>query len=85
MKKDTQLASPEAVARACGESTRTVVTPEGWKLNLRDTGEHELYNLRSDPLELHNVVHTEEARPIREILTTQIKSWQERTADRIAL
>jgi len=85
VKKGTTLADTASIKRATGESTRTAVSPEGWKLNLRDTGEHELYDLRSDPLELHNVVHTEAARPIREVLTTQIKSWQERTTDRIAL
>ena len=34
---------------------RTLVTPEGWKLSVNDTGEGELYHLRRDPKERRNL------------------------------
>lgn len=47
--------SEEDLRRAEGARIRTVVTPEGWKLNLSEIGEHELYNLEQDPLETQNL------------------------------
>jgi hypothetical protein len=38
------------IKRAVEESTRTVVTPDDWKLCLRDKDPNELYDLKDDPL-----------------------------------
>ena len=43
------------VKRAVDESTRTIVTPDGWKLCLRDKDLNELYNLNDDPFETRNL------------------------------
>jgi len=48
--------SPLAVAKA--ESTRTIITPEGWRFtHCPDSGAHELFHLREDPLETRNLAH----------------------------
>src|SRR5207247_4198896 len=51
IKKGTSLAARRMIKRAVEESTRTVVSPDGWKLCLRDKDLNELYNLRDDPRE----------------------------------
>jgi choline-sulfatase len=81
----TRLAPPEAVTRATSESTRTAISPDGWKLNLRDTGEHELYRLKDDPLEQRNVLDHAANRAITQRLRAEIESWQSRTADGLKL
>jgi hypothetical protein len=81
----TSLAAPEAVARGIMESTRTAISPDGWKLNLRDTGEHELYRLTDDPLEQWNVFGRAENRTITQRLRAEIEFWQSRAADSLKL
>ncbi len=85
VKPGTTLATPEAIARGTGESTRTAISADGWKLNLRDTGEHELYRLGDDPLEQHNLFGRFENRTVTQRLRTEIESWQSRTADSLQL
>ena len=46
VKKGTSLAPRRMVKRAIDESTRTVVSSDGWKLCLRDKDLNELYNLK---------------------------------------
>ena len=48
----TKLASVEQVQAAMSESTRAALSPDGWKLCLRDKDKNELYNLRTDPREI---------------------------------
>lgn len=84
-KPGTSLATPGAIARGTKESTRTAISPDGWKLNLRDTGEHELYRLTDDPLEQRNVFGRAENRTITQRLRTEIESWQSRAADSLKL
>src|ERR1051325_6983713 len=55
VKKGSKLAWRRTIKRAVEESTRTIVTPDGWKLCLRDKDSNELYNLRSDPFETCNL------------------------------
>ncbi len=70
---------------AIEDQVRTVVTQDGWKLNLSPMGEHELYNLFQDPSETRNLA----ARPIHtrlmKDLYDRIKQWQEDTSDAISL
>src|SRR6266571_3608704 len=55
IKKGTRLARGRMVKHAVEESTRTVVSPDGWKLCLRDKDLNELYNLKDDPFETRNL------------------------------
>ena len=56
VKKGSRLARRRMIKRAVEESTRTLVSPDGWKLCLRDKDLNELYNLRDDPLETRNFI-----------------------------
>ena len=77
----SSLASAEEIKRALSESTRSVISPEGWKLCLRDTDKNELYNLRDDPEERHNLFYSASQRQLIENLTGEIHRWQERSGD----
>jgi arylsulfatase A-like enzyme len=85
VKKHTRLASVADVKLAVSESTRAAISPDGWKLCLRDTDKNELYNLRTDPLERQNLFANRDLRPIISRLTGEIHQWQEKTNDRIKL
>jgi len=67
--------------KATGARIRTVITPDGWKLNLSETGEHELYHLKKDPCETQNLYHRREYRETIQRLSAYIKGWQEQTGD----
>ena len=84
VKKDTTLASKEEVAKVCRESTRTVITPDGWKLSLRDADRAELYHLPKDPGELHNLAATAPAGTVSR-LSTLIHNWQKEQRDPLKL
>jgi arylsulfatase A-like enzyme len=74
---------PDDVRTAITESTRAVVTPDGWKLCLRDRDKNELYNLRLDPGEEHNLYYAGQQRAIISRLTNDIHRWQERIGDAV--
>jgi len=81
--KHTKLADKEQIKQALGESTRAIVTPDGWKLCLRDKDKNELYNLRDDPDERHNLyVDASQSDTIKR-LTDEIHLWQQRTGDTV--
>ena len=67
------------------DPVRTLITPEGWKLNYSPRGEHELYNLGSDPGENKNAFGQKELEPLVEALANQIIQWQKRTGDNVVL
>ena len=48
-------------------------------------GEHELYDLSQDPLEVENLAGRPASRPKMEELAAKIRAWQERTGDRLVL
>jgi len=85
MKRHTRLASTDDIRRAAGESTRTAISPDGWKLCLRDRDKNELYALQSDPGERRNLYGDKNLREVMSRLTGEIHAWQEKTADRIKL
>ena len=64
---------------------RTIVTAEGWKLNLYGKGQGELYDLGSDPHELENLYHRGEHKQRVGDLEEQIRGWQEETGDVVEL
>jgi hypothetical protein len=53
--KGQQARAAALIKRAVEESTRTLVSPDGWKLCLRDKDLNELYNLNEDPFETRNL------------------------------
>lgn len=81
--KHSKLASKDEMKRALGEFTRAVVSPEGWKLCLRDQDKNELYNLHDDVEERHNLFYAGGQGELIAKLTDQIHRWQERTRDPI--
>lgn len=83
--KHTKLASKRAIERCLGESTRAAVSPDGWKLCLRDKDKNELYNLREDPDERHNLYYQRAHREVVDRLTSEIRRWQEKTGDSVKL
>jgi arylsulfatase A-like enzyme len=86
---------PEHVRQAPGgdqadaavqDPVRTILTPDGWKLNISATrGEHELYHLPSDPLESHNLCRDEGNRPLMRDLLRRVRRWQQQVNDTVQL
>ncbi len=79
--RDSQVPKEEA-KKALAESTRMVVTADGWKLSLRDRDLNELYQVHRDPWETENVIDLPENREVVARLTDEIKRWQVETGDR---
>jgi arylsulfatase A-like enzyme len=79
--KNTKLGTTEEIKRCITESTRTVVSQDGWKLSLRDKDKNELYNLRDDPDERTNLYYKNVRPEIISRLTGEIHKWQENTGD----
>jgi arylsulfatase A-like enzyme len=85
VKKGTSLASRRMIKRAVDESTRTVVSPDGWKLCLRDRDLNELYNLTDDPLETRNLYSDRQYASVISRCAGEIHRWQESTHDRLKI
>jgi arylsulfatase len=85
IKKGTSLARRRAIKRAVEESTRTVVSPDGWKLCLRDKDSNELYNLTDDPLETRNLYSVRQYASVISRLAGEIHRWQESVHDRLKI
>jgi arylsulfatase A-like enzyme len=83
IKKGTRLARRRMIKRAVDESTRTIVTPDGWKLCLRDKDLNELYNLKDDPFETRNLYADREYASVISRLTGRIHRWQESANDKL--
>jgi arylsulfatase A-like enzyme len=85
VKKGTRLARRRIVKRAVEESTRTVVTPDGSKLCLRDKDLNELYNLKDDPLETRNLYEDRQYASVISRLADEIYRWQQSTHDKLKI
>src|SRR5215510_4622273 len=85
VKKDSGLARRRTIKRAVEESTRTVVSPDGWKLCLRDKDLNELYNLHDDPFETRNLCSDAQYASVVSRLSGEIYRWQETTNDKLML
>jgi len=83
--KGTRLAPRRTIKRAMNESTRAVISPEGWKLCLRDQDLNEFYNLQADPIEARNLYYQADYRLVIEQATSDILSWQQTTGDTLKL
>jgi len=85
VKKRSTLARRGTIKRAVDESTRTLVSPDGWKLCLRDKDLNELYNLKDDPFETRNLYSGAQYASVVSRLATEIHRWQEATNDKLKL
>jgi len=85
IKKGTSLARRRMMKRAVEESTRTVVSPDGWKLCLRDRDLNELYNLKDDPGETRNLYADRQYAAVIARLAGEIHRWQQSTNDKLKL
>ncbi|MBO0695080.1 MAG: sulfatase-like hydrolase/transferase, partial [Verrucomicrobia bacterium] len=85
IKKGTKLARRRMIKRAVEESTRTIVTPDGWKLCLRDKDLNELYNLTDDPHETRNLYADRQYASVICRLTGEVHRWQEITNDKLKI
>ena len=73
------------IKRAVEESTRTVVSPDGWKLCLRDKDLNELYNLKGDLWETRNLYSDPQYASVISHLANEIYRWQKCTNDKLKL
>jgi hypothetical protein len=85
VKKGSRLARRRIIKRAVEESTRTVVSPDGWKLCLRDKDLNELYYLKDDPFETRNLYPDAQYASIISRLAGEIHHWQESANDKLRL
>jgi arylsulfatase A-like enzyme len=81
VKKGSSLAPRRMIKRAVEESTRTVISTDGWKLCLRDKDLDELYNLNADPLETRNLYANRQYAEVISRCRGEIDRWQEATHD----
>jgi arylsulfatase A-like enzyme len=85
VKKGSRLARRRMIKRAVDESTRTLVSADGWKLCLRDKDLNELYNLNEDPFETGNLYSDPQHAAVVSRFTTEIHRWQDLTNDKLEL
>ena len=85
VKKGSRLARRRTIKRAVEESTRTIVSPDGWKLCLRDKDLSELYNLKDDPFETRNLYSDPRCASVISRLAGEIRHWQESAKDKLRL
>ena len=83
--KRSSVATRRQARRAMEESTRAVVTSDGWKLCLRDQDLNELYNLKVDPIEAHNLYYTGKYDAVIARGRDEIHRWQETTEDHLKI
>ena len=81
VKKGTSLAPRRMIKRAVDESTRAVVSSDGWKLCLRDKDLNELHNLNDDPLETRNLYSDRQYASLISRCAGEIHRWQELVHD----
>ena len=88
--KDDGSAASETVLDAMAARLRTICAGQ-WKLTVDEFGEHELYDLQSDPLETRNLLfgtrlaeHPGAASAVHD-LWERLDLWQRRTADPLVL
>jgi arylsulfatase A-like enzyme len=81
----TKLANAKEIERVMQESSRAAISPEGWKLCLRDADKSELYDLRSDPHEQRNLFYLGEQKEMIARLSAEIHTWQEMVDDKLEI
>ncbi len=79
------MVTTEELEEAITDPVRGIVTRDGWKLNWSPRGDHELYDLNTDPMELANRVGEADQRGRVEDLVGRLKAWQAGTGDMVEL
>ncbi len=70
--------------QALNASTRTVVSPDGWKLCLSTAGDKsQLFDLGKDPYETTNLFDSENHPDVIGALTKKIHDWQSKVEDQV--
>lgn len=67
------------------EEGRSLITPDGWKLNLYRDDRPELFDLNRDPSELENLASDARQRDRLARLTDELRAWQRRHSDTFPL
>ena len=75
----------EEAVRVLGQPWRTIISPDGWKLNLSPVDQCELYNLNADTHEQANLYDEPGQRDRVRDLASRIRRWQKRTGDETPL
>ena len=75
----------EEAVRVLGQPWRTLISPDGWKLNLSAVDQCELYDLNTDPHEQRNLYDDPQQRDHVRDLAYRIYLWQQRTGDKVPL
>ncbi|MFP4107275.1 MAG: sulfatase [Phycisphaerae bacterium] len=75
----------EQASLSVQDEQRTVVTTDNWKFTWSRIGEHELYDLNSDPLEQNNLAGDPAQAGRIADLQKRIEAWQQRTGDTLQL
>ncbi len=83
--KRSVVSSSRRAKRAMEESTRSIVTPDGWKCNLRDCDISELYRLADDPRERVNLFNDQRYSDVVSRCRFEIQRWQESVGDTLKL
>ncbi|MCL4692797.1 MAG: sulfatase-like hydrolase/transferase [Candidatus Hydrogenedentes bacterium] len=68
-----------------GPHSRTIISPDGWKLTLNVGDSSQLFYLREDPGDTTNLIDRDEHRPVVQRLTAELRAWQDRTGDTLEL
>jgi arylsulfatase A-like enzyme len=76
---------PDEAWAAVAGPWRTVISGDGWKLNLSGSDQCELYDLNNDPCELQNLFDVPAQRKRVRELTDRILAWQRRTGDGVQI
>ena len=77
---DRNLGSP-LINRMVSLPWRSVITADRWKLNLCAGDQCELYDLNTDPFELHNLFDEPAQRDRIREMAARIRIWQDQTGD----
>jgi arylsulfatase A-like enzyme len=78
-----EIGDPGETDAALRVPVRTIVTPDGWKLNWRPESLTELYNLNGDEGETCNLVSEAARSAVVDDLMGRIRAWQVRTGDTV--
>lgn len=67
------------------QNWRTLITADGWKLNLCATDRNELHDLNEDPYEQRNRIDDPACRARRDRMIEQVLAWQKAHGDTVAV
>ena len=75
------ITSYEEAFESISAPLRTIITPTGWKFNCSPIGEHQLFNLREDPGERHDLMDDPAVHELIADLYERLLRWQEKMGD----